>query len=677
MTMPLLGRYALVLAGLGALYVTGFGWWANRRRDLRAQESVRGAAVAVAVSLTTAVLVLEYLLVTGDFAVQAVFNHTNRALPIGYRMAALWGGDSGSVLFWGWILSLYTAWVAWRGWPREGQMTPMVVPLLGGLLLFFTGLSNFVANPFRLVPGHPTDGSGLDPLLQNVVMSIHPPAMYTGLIGLAVPAAYLLAALWVRVPSREWTAVVRRWTLWAWMFCSAALVLGGMWAYMELGWGGYWEWDPVENAALLPWLTATAFLHALQMEERRGMFRWWTAILGVSSFLLTLVGTYITRSGVLKNSVHAFTGTGVGPYFLILMGAGFAYAVGVLWLRRDLLRDRIELGDTFSKESLYLLLNVFFTAIAAVVLVGTFYPVLSQALWGQTVVLSVHFFNRMTAPMFLALVLLLGLAPAVPWYNARLREAVRRQRWPWAAGLAAGALAWADGFRTGLAVGGVVVTVFALGSMVQEYARAAQARIRAGTRPWPRALWAAATQNRRRYGGYLAHIAFLIIVLGVIGSHTNNVTVTQTVQPGSWVSVADYRIRFNGLDVVTHPGYQTTEANLTVIQGSRQWTLAPGASFFPGTAQPVADVAILGGLNQDLYVVLEGWDPGGQIATLEVFVNPMVSWIWIGMYVLVAASLWAMSHRTGPAAEVVTAAEPRAPLAWRRAQPLLERGDQA
>lgn len=678
MTMPWLGHYALGWAGVLALYVGFGGWWANRGGGLRWQESVRGAAVALALALTVAVFALEYSLVTSDFSVAAVYNHTNRALPLGYKMAALWGGDSGSVLFWGWILSLYTAFVAWRGWPREERMTPMVVPLLGALLVFFTGMSNVVVNPFRPVPGHPTDGNGLDPLLQNLVMSIHPPAMYTGLIGMAVPAAYLVAAVWTRVPSREWTPVVRRWMLWSWMMLSAALVLGGMWAYLELGWGGYWEWDPVENAALLPWLTATAFLHSLQLEERRGMFRWWTAGLGIATFLLTLVGTYITRSGVLKNSVHSFTGTGVGPYFVALFWAGLAFSAGVFWLRREQLRDRMQLGDSLSKETIYLLLNVFLTAITVVVLFGTFYPVISKAFLGQTVVLSVSFFNRMTGPMFLVLVLLLGMAPAVTWYNARLRDIVRRQRIAWAVALAMGVWAYFHGYRTGLAVGGVVVTTFAFTAMLVEYGKAVRNQRRAGPVSWPRAFWMAMTHNRRRYGGYLAHIAFLIIVLGVIGSHTNNITVTRTVQPGQVIQVAQYRIQFDGLGIVNHPGYQTTVANLTVSDGNRTITMQPGDSFFPGTAQPVAEVSIWGSLAQDLYVVLEGWDPGGEVATLQVFVNPMVAWIWIGMYVLVAGSLWAMSGSARSSERAAQAREVEWVRGeWRRAPvAAVERGDQ-
>lgn len=646
MTMAFLGRYALLLAGIAALYTAVGGGWANYRGIRRLQESVRGAAVAVAVALTAAVFILEYLLMTGDYSVQAVYNHSDRALPLLYKLGALWGGDSGSVLFWGWILSLYTAVVAWRGWPREGRMTPAVVPLLAALLVFFTGMSNLVVDPFRTVPGHPTNGNGLDPLLQNLVMTIHPPAMYTGLIGMAVPAAYIIAAVWTRVPSREWVPVVRRWMLFAWMFLSVAIVLGGMWAYMELGWGGYWEWDPVENASLLPWLLATAFLHSIQLEEKRGMFRWWTGFLGVGSFLLTLVGTYITRSGVLKNSVHSFTGTGVGPYFVGLFWVVLAVTVAVFVLRRESLQDRMVLDNTFSKEGIYLLLNMFFAGIAGVVLFGTFYPIISKAFLGTTVILTVRFFNATTAPMFLALVLLLGAAPAMGWRSAKGRSVVKKLWKPWVGALLAGGVAYTEGFRSVLQFLGVVITVFSLLSMGQEYYRAVRIKRQATGRGWLFALWSAVVSNRRRYGGYLAHMAFLLIVLGVIGSHTNNVTISPTLAPGQTVQVRGYTVTYQGMQTVTHSGYQTTEANLVVRQGGRTWTARPGLSFFPGTAQPVAGVSIEGGLMQDLYIVLLG-SPGGDKVLLQLFVNPMVAWIWIGMYVLAFATLIALTAPVG------------------------------
>lgn len=673
MTIVWLGRLALALAGLSALYAAVAGLWAYRTGDARWRESARGASVGIAVALTAAVMALEVALVSGDFSVWAVYNHTNRGLPLAYRMAALWGGDSGSVLFWGWILSLYTAYVAGVGWRRERRMTPLVVPLLAVLLVFFTGMSNIVVDPFRVVPGSPTNGSGLDPLLQNPVMTIHPPAMYTGLIGMAVPFTFYLSAIWQRLPSRVWTPVVRRWLVWSWMFLSAAIVLGGWWAYMELGWGGYWEWDPVENASLLPWLTATAFLHTLQVEDRRGMFRAMGGGLITATFLLTLAGTYITRSGVLPNSVHAFTGTGVGPYFFGLFWAALAGAVAVLVLRRDQLGDRIPLVDTFSREGVYFLMNFFLAVLAAVVLFGTFYPVLSKALTGTSVVLQVGFYNTLSVPLFLGLVLLMGAAPAVAWRSARWRETARRLKGAWIAAIGGVVAAYGWGARTPAQLFGVTVAFFAIGSMVQEFVRATRARRRSTGEPWYRALAGLVRADRRRWGGYVVHLAFLVIVLGVIGSHTGNYTVTETFRQGQTEAVGPYRVTFTGLTEVPASTYSMTQANIVVNgPGYRNVATAPGLEFFPGSAQPVAHVAILGGWWQDFYAVLDGYTPGGQTVSLQFFVNPMVSWIWIGMYILVAGTLIALGGPERPRSGVRPAA------AWTRVPASLrERRDEA
>ncbi len=640
MSLVLVGRLALILALLSAAYTAAAGFWAHKTHNARLRESVRGSALGIALAMTAAVLVLEYLLATGDFSVAAVFNHTNRGLPLSYRLAALWGGDSGSVLFWGWLLSLYTAWAAGIGWRSERRITALAVPILALMLVFFAGVSNVAADPFRIIAGHPTNGSGLDPLLQNPVMVIHPPAMYTGLIGMGVPFALFMSALWQRLPSESWTPLVRRWLLFAWMFLSAAIILGGWWAYMELGWGGYWEWDPVENASLLPWLAATGFLHTLQAQEKRGMLRTWSAGFVVAAFLLTQVGTYITRSGVLPNSVHSFAGTGVGPYFFGLFWAGLAGSALVLYLRRDQLSDRQPLHDTFSREGVLFLMAFLMAVLVVVVEFGTFYPIISKALLGTTVVLKIGFFNTMTVPLFLAVVALMGLAPAMSWRSSKGRVVVQRLQWPWLVGLAGGVAGYLWGARSlGLFLGDLLA-VFALAATVQEFTRAASIRRRATGEPWGVALLRAVNHNRRRFGAYVAHAAFLIVVLGVVGSHTGNYAVVKTFRVGQTESIGPYRVTFQGLETVPHGTYQTTRAALVVNGGGlRRDALAPGLEFFPGSSQPVAHVAIQGGWMQDLYTVLVGYSPGGTTANVEFFVNPMVSWIWIGMYVIVLGSL--------------------------------------
>ncbi|OLZ10725.1 cytochrome C assembly protein [Sulfobacillus thermosulfidooxidans] len=647
MTMPELGRYALFLAGGSSIYILVIGSWNRRIGSARLTESMRGAVLALALALTTAVLTLEYLLVTGNYTIQAVYNHSDRALPLLYKIGALWGGNSGSVLFWAWILSLYTAVVAVRvRW--QDPLTSLSILYLSGLLLFFTGMSNLVVNPFRILGGHPRDGAGLDPLLQNVVMSIHPPTMYVGLIGMAVPAAVMMAALWTRTPMEQWIGMVRRWTLFAWMFLSAAIVLGGMWAYMELGWGGYWEWDPVENASLMPWLLATAFLHSLQAQEKRGILRAWTAVLAVGSFLLTLVGTYITRSGILKNSVHSFTGTGVGPYFLALLILIGLATLFILWSRQEELQQgSVEDSSvlTWSKEIIYRLVNVLFSAIAVIVLFGTFYPVLSQALTGTTIILTQEYFNRLTVPLFLILAVLLGVAPATGWRRTQFIRFWHQLRKPVAVALALGILAYLSGFHAMMAWLAMMVVGFASTSMIQEFVRAAKDRQKAQHLGWHRSLAQAISHNRRRYGGYLAHMAFLLIIFGVAGSHTHNIKVTTTLKPHQHLVLGGYDIAYQGMSLATGPGYQMVQANLLVHYHARQFREQPALAFFPGSAEPVAKVAIHGGWMKDLYCVFEG-SPGHQAAILHIFINPFVRFIWTGMYILIGATLLSLGGRT-------------------------------
>lgn len=639
--MRLLGEYALLLAFLCSLYALVTAIFANGR--YRQYDRVRGAVIASAVAMTTAVLVLEALFMQGDFAVRAVYNHTDRSMPLLYKMTALWGGDSGSVLFWGWILSLFMAYLAGRQWRHERRLTPMVIAQLSGLLVFFAGMSLAVVDPFSPVQAALDNGQGLDPLLQNPIMVIHPPVMYTGLIGLAVPAAYLLSGLWNQIEWEQWVPIVRQWLLLSWMLLGLALVLGGLWAYTELGWGGYWEWDPVENAALLPWLAATAFLHALQLERRRGTYRGWTVGLGLSSYLLTLVATYITRSGVLKNSVHSFTGTGVGPYFVGLFWASVLFMVLVLWPRRLMIGDRIPPRSYFSRESLYVFMESTLASMTLIVLLGTFYPVISKAFWHQTVVLNESYFNATAAPLFLLLVVLMSVMPALRWGPLALKPLLRRMVWPTmlGAGVAIGIMM--RGYHQVMPIVGMSLLAVAVASMMLEYVLAAGTLVQGRERSWTRSLWRVVNGDRHRYGGYLSHLGFLLIAMGVVASHTNPGAWRMQIAVGQGALSHGYHLHFAGFQNSLSHGVMTAKAVLDVSQGTHHWLSEPGLSFFSNSPGPVARVSIHQGLMQNVYIVLQAIAPGGRQATFHIMVNSMVSWIWLGMVVLLIGSVWAWS----------------------------------
>ncbi|MCY0899779.1 MAG: cytochrome c biogenesis protein CcsA [Firmicutes bacterium] len=622
------GGLALTLAMASTLYTAVAGWLTFRRPLTGWQESVRGGMLAVALNYTAAVLCLEYLLLTGDFAVRAVYNHTDRAMPLLYKLSALWGGDSGSVLFWGWILSLYGAYLAWRSWPREPRVTPLVASLVASLEFFFAGLSLCVVNPFATALGHPVNGAGLDPLLQNPVMVIHPPLMYLGLIGMAVPTAWWVAGLWWRRPWSETHARIRGWLLWSWLSLSAALVLGGIWAYLELGWGGYWEWDPVENAALLPWLTATAWLHTLQLDRHRGTHRWLASMLAASSFLLTLVATYITRSGVLKNSVHSFTGTGIGPYFVGLFWASVIYLVVVHWSRRDMLKDRQVSIPGWTQETLIVAMAGLFSTIAGVVLLGTFYPVLSKALSGRTVVLSRGFFNTTTAPLFVAIIGILGWSPLLRWRRWPEPGTLKDAAWMGSVALVGGLVAIHEGYR-GLACISWMAAIFTLLSLALNAWR--QIRGASVTKnivvAWRRAM-GRSWRRRGQWGAFLAHGAFILVALSVMVSTVRQVSQLDWIHSGQVITVLGYHLRYRGMRTELYRNHVNMVARLSVTRGFQHWTMTPGLAFFPGASAPVAVVAIHEALMRDLYVVMEDVTPGQ--ALIEVMVNPWVMWIWVG-----------------------------------------------
>lgn len=632
MTVPGLGDVCLLLTLLTSGYACVGGLMAYWRRYKPLLESVRGAVIAVALCLSMAAFALEYLFITKDFAVRAVYNHIDRTLPVVYRLTALWGGDSGSVLFWEWILSLYLAYVAWRGFERHARVNALVLPLTAAEMTFFSIVLLWGANPYASVTGDPANGAGLDPLLRNPVMIIHPPAMYTGLIGLSIAAAVMASALWQRIPWGDWLELFRYWLLFSWTILGTALILGGMWAYLVLGWGGYWEWDPVENAALLPWLAATGCLHGVQLVERQRTSKMWTVCLGASAFLLTLVGTYITRSGMLKNSVHSFTGSGIGPYFVALfIGAGCG--IGVLMaLRWDWIRGEPATSRPGPQESGYRALLQSLSAIMLIVLVGTFFPVISKVMAGHTVILTQGFFNAATTPLFLLIVVLVGVAPVLPWTPVSARSWVGRIWRSAVLGVGIGIFCYVRGYHQWWSLTGMVMVSFSLASVGQALYR--------HTRRKPHSVLRVKGE-RRRVGGYLTHAAFLIIALGIVGSHSNAVSVTKVVRPGQVVAIDGYRLRYESLIATAGLGVIKTTAHVQVVQGHRAWRQAPAMSFFDGANQPIADVSIHQGVMQNLYLVLQAFTRGHG-AVLDVMITPMVSWIWLGLPVLLAGSIMAI-----------------------------------
>ncbi len=637
-----LGRAGLLAAAViaaCAVAVLVIGLW---RRDARYLESGRRAILAQFGLLTVASLSLVALFVTDRFDVAAVFYHSRSDQPLQYKIAGLWASAETSLLFWAWVLSGFAALVAAFPPRQARELTPHALAIMAAINGFFSFLVAFVSNPFVLLPAPQPDGWGMNPMLLNPGMLIHPTTQYLGYVGFTVPFAFAVTALLLKRTDDAWIRATRPYTLWAWLFLSVGMIYGAQWAYTELGWGGFWAWDPVENAALLPWLTGTAFLHSVMLQERRGMFKLWNVGLIAVTFLLTVFGTFITRSGVLA-SVHAFSDTTIGHYFLGFLAAAAGLSLYLSISRRHLLAGEHRLESPLSKESSFLLNNLLLLAMAVGVFWGTVYPLVSRAFTGQTVSLGEPFFNRVAVPVGVLLVLLMGICPLIAWRRASARNLARNFLWPLVAGVAALAALVAslgpDRFWAALAL---AAAVFALATVVLDVARAVAVRRQLSGDPAGPAVWRLLSGNRRRYGGYLVHVGVVFMIVGIVGGSAFVQEVEAPLEVGQSLTLRDYTVQYRGLSVEEQGRISVVHADLLVLRGGREvGTLRPAKEFHPQSENPRSEVAILGSLREDLYVILGGWEDYGRIAAFKVQLHPLMAWLWLGMYGLILGTVFA------------------------------------
>jgi cytochrome c-type biogenesis protein CcmF len=647
-----LGGIALAVALPAAAYGVAALALGLRRRALAEESAAPGAGgrlvesgyralLAVTLLLTAAMVALWVGFVRDDFALAYVADHSERALPLVYKLAALWGGNEGSLLFWAWVLALYTAVVLRGRDPEAVPFVPYAAAVLGGVLVFFLGVLNFLAPPFARSAVTPADGAGLNPLLQDAYMAIHPPMLYGGFVGFAVPYAFAMAALLARRPGVAWIRVTRKWTLLAFLFLSTGILLGAHWAYHELGWGGYWGWDPVENASLLPWLTGTAFLHSSMIEERRGMFKRWNMLLVTVTFCLTVFGTFLTRSGVL-NSVHAFANSGLGPYFMGFIGVAAVFSLWLILDRWELLANERELESAVSKEASFLFNNVLFLGATFAVLWGTVFPLVSEAVRGVKVTVGPPYFNTVMVPVGIVLTGLMGVGPLIAWRRASLASLWRAFGAPLTFGAAILAGAALLGVRRWGALLAFAAASFAVATVVADAWRAMRVRRRVTGDPWGTNALRLLGRNRHRYGGYLVHVAVALMVIGFAGSGGYQVKAQGTLAPGQALRVGPYTLVQRSVGSVQYPERRFVFADLDVLRGGRfVASLQPGANVYAKQPdQPTTAVALRSTLEDDLYVILAGTD--GTRATLIAYVNPLVAWIWIGQVLLILGTLWAL-----------------------------------
>ncbi len=600
----------------------------KRRPDLI--DSARSATYATLVLLLLANLAMVYGLVTHDFSIGYVAQVGSRATPTFYTVISLWGALEGSILFWGLVLAGYTATSVYFTRKREGALYPYAYATMLAVQAFFFLLIVGPANPFHLVTPTPADGPGPNPLLQNhILMGIHPPFLYMGYVGFTVPFAFAIGALVSGKLDDEWIRASRTWTMVSWGFLSVAIMLGMWWSYDVLGWGGYWAWDPVENASFLPWLTGTAFLHSVMVQERRGMLRMWNMSLVVATFLLTVLGTFLTRSGILS-SVHAFSEGTIGIYFLVFISLALVFSVAMLAGRSQELRTEGRLDHPLSRETAFLVNNLLLAAFTFTVLLGTLFPLVAEAFRGVKVSVGGPFFNRMTFPIAVTLLFLIGVGPALPWRRPKDGLA-RRFLVPAAAGLLSGAAGVLAGARNPYAILAFTFAGFGLVSNLIEFAVAGAARRRIHGEAFVPATVRAVVANRRRFGGYVAHIGLILAAVGIAASSEFRQDREVTLKVGESLTIADYTVQLDRIWAQDEPQRFAVASTLQVSRGGKVLgQLEPRLNFYRTSDQPVATPAVRSRPDGDLYLTLMSFERDGSAATLRAVVEPLVGWIWLG-----------------------------------------------
>jgi cytochrome c-type biogenesis protein CcmF len=639
--MENLGALAILLAFCFSIYaVLGslVGKWKNKPALTLSGER---AVYSIFFLLTAASGMLIWALIAGDYRLAYVAQNTNRAMPWIYKFAAWWGGQSGSLLLWSWLLSLYAAIVVFQNRRKFRDMMPYTVAVLMAVQCFFLILIGFVVSPFDvLVQGKGVvdvgDGQGLNPLLQYWTMVIHPPVLYLGYVGFVVPFAFAVASLITRRKDEDWIHTTRRWSLVTWFFQSAGIILGAGWAYAVLGWGGYWGWDPVENASLLPWLTSTAFLHSVMMQEKKGMMKIWNMVLVAATFWLCIFGTTLTRTGIVS-SVHAFAQSPIGHYFFTFLAIGIAGTIYLILDRLDYLKTEARLESVLSRESSFMFNNLILVASCFSVLWGTLFPVISEAVTGEKISVDAPFFNRVNVPIGLFLLLLTGVGPLIAWRRSSWESLRKAFLWPTVIGAVVVAALAAMGILHVYALISFGLCAFVLATITAEFFKGARAIGARTGQNLAAAMFELTHRNTRRYGGYLVHIGIVIMFIGFTGKAFDK-DATVEVKVGDSFRIANYEVKVRDIRSGENNNYAWSHAVLDIHKGgSHVKTLEPEKRLYKASRQPSSEVAIWRKLDEDLYVNFAGLE--GNVAVFQAYVFPLVSWIWIGFWVLMIGTL--------------------------------------
>jgi cytochrome c-type biogenesis protein CcmF len=668
------GYGTLIITFLSALYGIGAALIGMRKKVNSLVDSARNAMLLTFPLLTLTALSLIILLITRSYEVEYVSAVTSDSMPLYLKITALWGGQAGSLVFWSWLMAAFASAVTLRKWDRDREFLPWVIVVALVTLAFFLILVIFVENPFERiwlsVSGQPIvsmfqpagttlftpqDGNGLNPLLRHPGMIIHPPMLYLGFVSFVIPYAFAIAALITGRTDDRWIRLTRRWTLVAWLFLSLGLILGGRWAYDVLGWGGYWGWDPVEIAAFMPWLSGTAFLHSVVIQEKCGMLKHWNMLLIILTYDLVIFGTFLTRSGVLS-SVHAFAQSAIGPLFFSFIGLTFVVSIALLIHRWNELKSEGVMTSIVSRESLFLVNNLLFMGVLIVCFWGVIFPLLSEALGvvgqavpalsdvftGQKVTVGPPYYERATGPLFAGLLLLMGIAPLSAWRHSTFKTLGRAVWKPLLASLVVLVVIFIGGIHNWAALLGFWLTALVAFVTLYEFWRAAVARHHRFNENLFTALWNLAGRNRRRYGGYIIHLGVVLMALGVIGIELFQTETQGTIRQGESLTLGNYMVTFDSLDVFnTADNRNVARAVVSVYKNDRFLIeLHPRRDYYYESQQPMTIPGVRSSWEDDLYVLLVDWQPiSADGATFKIYHNPLVNWLWLGGFVFIFGTL--------------------------------------
>ncbi len=655
-----LGYGTLVIAFIVSLYGIGAALYGGIQKKSFWIDSARNAMMLSGPLITLSVASLVVLLIKGNFEVDYVASVSSSSMPFYLKVTALWGGQAGSLLFWSWLMSLFASAVSLRKWDRDREFLPWIIVVVLVTLAFFISLNIALENPFArtwqfsngmiikaMFPpvgaslyAQP-DGSGLNPLLRHPGMILHPPMLYLGFVSFVIPFAFAIAALITGRTDDRWIRITRRWTIIAWLFLSMGLVLGSRWAYDVLGWGGYWGWDAVEISALMPWLSGTAFLHSVMIQEKRGMLKQWNMALIIITYDLVIFGTFLTRSGVLA-SVHAFAQSAIGPLFFAFIAFTFITSVSYLMHRWNDLKAESQITSLFSREALFLVNNLLFMGILVICLWGVLFPLLSELFTGQKVTVGPPYYKSAAGPLFAGLLLLMGVAPLAAWGRSTYKTLGNAIWKPAVFTALVVAVALIRGITNPCALLGFGLCALAAGVVVYEFWRGARARQRIKKEKFITALWRLAGRNRRRYGGYIIHLGVVFMALGIIGIEFFQTQTQGTVAQGGQLNLDGYEVKYDKLSVFdTGDGRNIARAVVSVYKdGKFIQELYPRRDFYYESQQPMTIPGLRSTWEDDLYVILVEWEPvSAQSATFKIFHNPLVSWLWFGGFIFILGAL--------------------------------------